>query len=570
MPFFIATLPLFIKRAEHEFAELVKKPSSAAGVADEKDKAKEDHAGEEDVANGSFEPNPVVDKVRLMLQSDNTVGALTWIEQNNEALLMFAVTGDAAGERIMRDLGSYGVGQDFGSLNIFDLQAQFPKADVEEKEQTFLETVKSRVMVENVVQQTKAQAVFSFDFLALCVVASILAAVGLAIDSAVVVVASMLVSPIMGPILAVTFGSVVHDWKLVRVGVLSELLSLMICVMSGFVVGLCFANYGPFFNWPTNEMAGRGSPVGLLVGLAIALPSGIGVALSVLGNNTSSLVGVAISASLLPPAVNCGMCYAYALVGKALHPDKVDAMQFVNIGSISFLLTILNIACVYVAAYGMYKVKEVVPLPGKSHFWTKDVAVARHLHALGPDEANKLQNELQRVLNEQRNARTLAPQTLSDLTMAAIPASLSSLTWHPADDKPHRRRANSDGDVARDDNEQTPDTGGGARAGDGGGSGSAADKRDGTRLVKFDTSHKHGDKPQTAEDMPVEMAAMFAPPESPAKDDRPPESLSTLFAPMSPRADDNKTARPVTPPSTPRDSPPPKARKAKKSKKKRA
>ena len=32
----------------------------------------------------------------------------------------------------------------------------------------------------------------------------------------------------------------------------------------------------------------------------------------VIGNNTSSLVGVAISASLLPPAVNCGMFwYAY-------------------------------------------------------------------------------------------------------------------------------------------------------------------------------------------------------------------------------------------------------------------
>ena len=43
---------------------------------------------------------------------------------------------------------------------------------------------------------------------------------------------------------------------------------------------------------------------GLWVGVLIALPSGAGVALSVLGGNTGSLVGVAISASLLPPAVN--------------------------------------------------------------------------------------------------------------------------------------------------------------------------------------------------------------------------------------------------------------------------
>ena len=48
----------------------------------------------------------------------------------------------------------------------------------------------------------------------------------------------------------------------------------------------------------------RGIPRSLWVGLLIALPSGAGAALSVLGGNQGSLVGVAISASLLPPAVN--------------------------------------------------------------------------------------------------------------------------------------------------------------------------------------------------------------------------------------------------------------------------
>jgi hypothetical protein len=48
----------------------------------------------------------------------------------------------------------------------------------------------------------------------------------------------------------------------------------------------------------------RGMTRGLWVGVCIALPSGAGVALSVLGSNTGFLVGVAISASLFPPAVN--------------------------------------------------------------------------------------------------------------------------------------------------------------------------------------------------------------------------------------------------------------------------
>ena len=48
----------------------------------------------------------------------------------------------------------------------------------------------------------------------------------------------------------------------------------------------------------------------LWIGVLIALPSGAGVALSVLGGNAGSLVGVAISASLLPPAVNSVSCYS--------------------------------------------------------------------------------------------------------------------------------------------------------------------------------------------------------------------------------------------------------------------
>ena len=49
------------------------------------------------------------------------------------------------------------------------------------------------------------------------------------------------------------------------------------------------------------EMLSRGHHRSLLVGVLIAIPSGAGVALSVLGGNSASLVGVAISASLLPP-----------------------------------------------------------------------------------------------------------------------------------------------------------------------------------------------------------------------------------------------------------------------------
>lgn len=112
--------------------------------------------------------------------------------------------------------------------------------------------------------------------------------------------------------------------------------------------------------WPTEQMSIRGDPTGLLTGIAIAIPSGMGVCLSILGGNTSSLVGVAISASLLPPAVNAGVCFVYSIL---LQVDAVTsgsgdtAWDYFVIGGISFALTAINIVCIWGAGIVMFEIK---------------------------------------------------------------------------------------------------------------------------------------------------------------------------------------------------------------------
>ena len=82
-------------------------------------------------------------------------------------------------------------------------------------------------------------------------------------------------------------------------------------------------------------------------------------ALSILGNNTASLVGVAISASLLPPAVNSGICFAHGILiraGAVSYPNS-DDYSFGQIGGISFLLTVVNIVCIWISGIVMFKIK---------------------------------------------------------------------------------------------------------------------------------------------------------------------------------------------------------------------
>ncbi len=109
----------------------------------------------------------------------------------------------------------------------------------------------------------------------------------------------------------------------------------------------------------------------------------MGVAVSILGNNTSSLVGVAISASLLPPAVNAGICWAYAILIRCGSIDNVNEdaegnlYNFQVIAGISFALTMLNIVCIWVSGVVMFYIKEVAPARSKTAFWSGDIKMAR-------------------------------------------------------------------------------------------------------------------------------------------------------------------------------------------------
>merc|ERR1712228_561609 len=92
------------------------------------------------------------------------------------------------------------------------------------------------------------------------------------------------------------------------------------CFVTGSVMALVAA---PLMDTPRSaqlafgdntQISSRGEWIALAWGAGIAAPSGVGVALGVSSDQVSALIGVAISAALLPPIVNSGICLASALV----------------------------------------------------------------------------------------------------------------------------------------------------------------------------------------------------------------------------------------------------------------
>lgn len=104
-------------------------------------------------------------------------------------------------------------------------------------ESKFKKSVRARLMVHQVVASIRASTELSFDFVVLICLASMLAAFGLLESSTVVIVASMLVSPLMNPILGVVFGLSIREHSLWRRGLRNELIGLIICLSCGFTIG---------------------------------------------------------------------------------------------------------------------------------------------------------------------------------------------------------------------------------------------------------------------------------------------------------------------------------------------
>ncbi|XP_061714978.1 uncharacterized protein LOC133523422 isoform X2 [Cydia pomonella] len=248
----------------------------------------------------------------------------TWTSTRGDKYwkVLFSLESSDVCEELLQVLGKFGIGSRFqSSVSLVPCALHFKAADTDLPRNgseefrsadasawaRFSSSVRARTNLAQVLHDVRAEAALTFDWLFLLLVAAFLAAIGLAENSTVILVASMLISPLMGPITAGTLGTAVRDRTLQQMGVLHELLGLFLALVVGFLFGLTISavdeRYG-VGEWPTNEMMSRCEIRSLWVGVLVAIPSGAGVALAVLGEYTASLVGVVISLSLLPPAVN--------------------------------------------------------------------------------------------------------------------------------------------------------------------------------------------------------------------------------------------------------------------------
>jgi len=263
-------------------------------------------------------------------------------------------------------LNRYGVGvsEKNGTIDIFSLASTKPRINPIKTKKKKQYKVSDSLSYEEIYDIVDGQLHLTFDYLALSSVGAIIAAVGLLTDSAVSVVASMLVSPLMGPIVGMTFSAIIWDWGMFVKSFRNEFYGVLLCWIWGAAIGFVIA---PFIDTAEDQamedgtqMSSRGTLEGLLEGLFVAIPSGCGVALGVASDQINPLVGVAISASLLPPVVNSGLAVALGLIVWIHDDEDIDVYQkhFI-VGMYSITLFFMNWLLICIFGYIMFKVKRL-------------------------------------------------------------------------------------------------------------------------------------------------------------------------------------------------------------------
>jgi len=204
-------------------------------------------------------------------------------------------------------------------------------------------------------------------FVTMTVISAVVATAGLLLDSAAVVVGSMVIAPLIGPAMAASVGTVLDEQELFARGMKLQALGAVLAVGSAaaFAAVLRYGRVVPFNVeevFSIAEVRERLAPD--VLSLPIALGSGVAGALSLSSGVSTALVGVMIAAALVPPTAVVGIGIAWGRPGAVAGAAVLVVVNFVAI----------NFAALATLWYKGYR-------PGS--FWRRDETRATTLRRVG-------------------------------------------------------------------------------------------------------------------------------------------------------------------------------------------
>ena len=220
---------------------------------------------------------------------------------------------------------------------VLPVEACLPRVEEDNAEEEKQSSVtRSR---EELYQNIVAGAKLDSNYVYMVVMSTIVAAIGLLEDNVAVVIGAMVIAPLLGPNIALSFATSLGEGKLLWSALKSNVVGMFVALILSVLIGLLWP-----LNFDSHELMAR-TDVGM-DGIVLALVSGAAAVLSLTSGLSSALVGVMVAVAILPPTATLGLMLGAGNFQYALGAG---------------LLLAVNIVCVNLASNLVFLVKGIKP-----------------------------------------------------------------------------------------------------------------------------------------------------------------------------------------------------------------
>lgn len=159
---------------------------------------------------------------------------------------------------------------------------------------------KAKATREEIFNQVRKGAELDRTYLVLAFLSTVVASIGLLQNNVAVVIGAMVIAPLLGPNLALAFGSALGQRDLIIDALKTNAAGVSIALASSIAIGMLLHPENPGTELTSRTIVGYDS-------IALALASGAAAVLSLTTGLSATLVGVMVAVALLPPTAALGI-----------------------------------------------------------------------------------------------------------------------------------------------------------------------------------------------------------------------------------------------------------------------
>ncbi len=292
-------------------------------------------------------PEEVTGEVLAIVEEEKVTNFWLTCSCENRNIFKMIVTAEKTESLLDIFEKKYGGLEDFHMV-LLPLEASYPSTkEIEEKaeeskngEEGEKKTEPLRVSRQELYHDVFDSSKLTNTYMIMIVLAAIVAAIGLIKDNVAVIIGAMVIAPLLGPNVALSFATTIGDGALGRNALKTNIVGILIAFAVSLALGSFLA-----IDPGIREIASR--TVVSYADIILALASGVAAALSITSGVPSVLIGVMVSVALIPPLVVFGL-----LLGSGNFLLALQALELVAI----------NMICINLAGVFTFLLQGVRPL----------------------------------------------------------------------------------------------------------------------------------------------------------------------------------------------------------------